>query len=147
MRLQHGTWVIVADGEKALYLVNAGTPAEVRLELARRKEIENPPTSEQGTDKPGRFDDAGIGRSAVDDTDWHQLEKERFAEDLADELRKDALANRFSALVIIAPAKTLGTIRQALHKETQDRLVADLDKDLTNHAIADIEKILSKAET
>jgi protein required for attachment to host cells len=147
MRLQHGTWVIVADGEKALYLVNAGTPAEVRLELARRKEIDNPPTSEQGTDKPGRFDDAGIGRSAVDDTDWHQLEKERFAEDLADELRKDALANRFSALVIIAPAKTLGTIRQALHKETQDRLVADLDKDLTNHAIADIEKILSKAET
>jgi protein required for attachment to host cells len=147
MRLQHGTWVIVADGEKALYLVNAGTPAEVRLELARRKEIENPPTSEQGTDKPGRFDDAGIGRSAVDDTDWHQLEKERFAEDLADELLKDALANRFSALVIIAPAKTLGTIRQALHKETQDRLVADLDKDLTNHAIADIEKILSKAET
>jgi protein required for attachment to host cells len=143
MRLKHGTWVVIADGEKALFLVNAGTPAELRLEVARRKEIDNPPTSEQGSDKPGRFDDAGLGRSAVDDTDWHQLEKERFAEALAEDLRKSALADRFSELVIVAPAKTLGTVRQALHKEARDRLIADLDKDLTNHDIGDIEKILS----
>jgi protein required for attachment to host cells len=142
MRLKHGTWVVIADGEKALFLVNAGTPAELRLEVARRKEIDNPPTSEQGSDKPGRFDDAGLGRSAVDDTDWHQLEKERFAEALAEDLRKSALADRFSELVIVAPAKTLGTVRQALHKEARDRLIADLDKDLTNHDIGDIEKIL-----
>ena len=146
MRLGHGAWIVVADGEKALYLINEGTPAELRLEVIRKKEIDNPPTSEQGSDKPGRFDDAGIGRSAVADTDWHQLEKERFAEDLADDLRKKSLDDRFSELVIVAPAKTLGTIRQQLHKETQDRLVADVDKDLTNHAIEDIEKILSNEE-
>ncbi len=144
MRLAHGAWIVIADGEKALFLVNAGTPAELRLEVAQRREIENPPTSEQGSDKPGRFDDAGVGRSAVDDTDWHQLEKERFAEDLADDLKKASFENRFSELVIVAPAKTLGTIRQALHKETRDCLVADLDKDLTNHDIANIETILKK---
>lgn len=146
MRLGHGAWVVIADGEKALFLVNAGTPAEMRLEIVREKEIDNPPSSEQGSDKPGRFDDAGLGRSAVDDTDWHKLEKERFAVDLAEDLRKASLADRFSELVVVAPAKTLGTIRQQLHKETQDRLIADLDKDLTNHDIAEIETILKKQE-
>lgn len=146
MRLGHGAWIVIADGEKALFLVNAGTPAELRLEVAERREIDNPPSSEQGTDKPGRFDDAGIGRSAVQDTGWHQLEKEKFAEDLADDLKKASFKNRFSELVIVAPAKTLGTIRPALHKETQDCLVADLDKDLTNHDIAEIEKILKNEE-
>jgi protein required for attachment to host cells len=46
--------------------------------------------------------------------------------------------------VIVAPAKTLGTIRQQLHKKTKDRLIADLDKDLTNHDLGDIEKILEE---
>lgn len=145
MKLEHGAWVVIADGEKALFLTNAGTPAKLNLELVRTREIDNPPTSEQGTDKPGRFDDAGIGRSAVADTDWHQLEKARFAEDLAEELRKRALADQFSHLVIVAPAKTLGKLREKLHKETRDRLVADLDKDLTNHEIGEIEQLLNKA--
>ncbi len=145
MRLEHGAWVVVADGEKARFLVNVGTANELKLEEARRKEIDNPPTREQGSDKPGRFDDAGIGRSAVDDTDWHALEKERFAEELAEDLRKETLSGSFSQLVIVAPAKTLGTLRQQLHKETQDCLHTDLDKDLTNHHIKDIEKILTNA--
>ena len=146
LRLGHGAWIVVADGEKALYLVNAGTPAELNLEVVREKEIDNPPTREQASDKPGRFDDAGIGRSAVDDTDWHQMEKERFAEDLAEELKQATFEKRFSELVIVAPAKTLGTLRQQLHKETENCLIGDLDKDLTNHAIQDIEKILGDAE-
>ncbi|MGF1475776.1 MAG: host attachment protein [Geminicoccaceae bacterium] len=145
-KLGHGAWIVVADGERARFYVNAGTEHKLRLELAREKEIENPPTREQGTDKPGRFDDAGIGRSAVDNTDWHAQEKERFAEELAEELRKAALTGRFDQLFVAAPAKTLGILRDNLHKEVQRRLIADLNKELTNHPLAEVEAIIGQVE-
>jgi protein required for attachment to host cells len=145
MRLDHGALIVVADGEKARFFSNAGTPRELKLDEVGQREIENPPTHQQGTDRPGRFDDVGHGRSAVDDTDWHAQAKEQFIGDLAADLNKDALAGRIKQLVVIAPAKALGQLRQELHQETQACLTADVAKDLTNHKIDDIERILRDA--
>ena len=109
MRIGNGTWVLVADGEKFLLLRNNGNAARVELRVIRHGEVENPPTREQGTDQPGRFNDPAAGRSAVEETDWHRLEKERFAKELAELLRAWALDNRFDALVLAAdPAHPRG---------------------------------------
>ena len=92
--------------------------------------VENPPTREQGTDRPGRFDNAAAGPSTAEPTDWHRLEKERFAKDLAERLRLWALDDRFRSLVLVADPRTLGLLRAELHKTVVERLAGEIDKDL-----------------
>jgi protein required for attachment to host cells len=48
------------------------------------EEHKDPPSREQGSDAPGRaYSSVGEIRSAVGETDWHELEKERFAASMA----------------------------------------------------------------
>ena len=95
-KLSQDTWVLIADGEKALFLQNHTDGKDPYLQVVRKEEQENPPTREQAANRPGRMSDGPSGhRSAFDDTDWHELEKERFAKDLADILYKLAHKGRF----------------------------------------------------
>ncbi|MBA3252840.1 MAG: host attachment family protein [Pseudomonadota bacterium] len=136
--------VVVGDGEKALLLRNKGGPQDIKLEVENVLGHDNPATHEQGTDKPGRaFASAGTARSAMEETDWHQLGEDRFAVDIAGILYRLAHANKFEALVVVAPPKVLGTLRKAFHKEVVDRITGELPKNLTSHPIPDIEKLLT----
>ena len=90
-KLAHDIWVLVADGEKALFLRNEGDADYPHLQVVREMHEDNPPTHEQGTDRPGRLTDGSDPhRSAVQDTDWHRIAKERFADEIADRLYKMA---------------------------------------------------------
>ncbi len=143
VRLEHDLWVVVADGEKALFLRNEGDAEYPHLQVVRQMHDDNPPTREQGTDKPGRFHDGrSPHRSAVEETDWHRIEKERFARDIADRLYKMAHRGDFKHLAIVAPPVVLGEMRKELHKEVEDKVVAEVSKTLTNHTIDEMEKIL-----
>lgn len=145
-KLTHGTWVLIADGKKALFLRNDVDEIDPTLNVVRVEEHENPPTHEQGTDEPGRRADKGPGqRSAMQETDWHRLSEVRFADDLADLLYRYAHKGAFKRIVLVAPAPVLGELRKKLHKEVAERVVAEIGKDLTNHPIDEIEKML-KAE-
>jgi protein required for attachment to host cells len=105
----------------------------------------NPPTHDQGTDRPGRFNDGpNVHRSAVDETDWHRIEKERFAKEIAERLYKLAHKGDFKRLVIVAPPLVMGEMRKELHKEVEQRVVGEVAKTLTNHTVSEIEKIVTK---
>jgi protein required for attachment to host cells len=139
-----GALVLVGDGRKALFLRNRGTPAHVELVTERVLEQENPPNREQGSDRAGRYlGPDGASRSAMEETDWHQLAEDRFAQEIANALYRSAHEQRFSALVVIAPPKVLGTLRQTFHKEVTTRLIAEVPKDLTSHPIPEISRMLS----
>ncbi len=144
VRIEHDAWVLVGDGEKALVFRNEGDAEYPNLQVVRILEHENPSTREQGTDAPGRYND-GVSphRSAVENTDWHRLEKHRFAKEIADALYKAAHAGRFSQLIVTAPPVTLGDLRKVYHKEVANRIVAEIHKTLTGHPPDQIEKILS----
>ena len=144
--LKHGLWVVVADGEKALFLRNEGDAKYPNLQVVREMEQDNPPTREQGSDRPGRFNDGpSIHRSAVADTDWHKVGKQRFADEIADRLYKMAHRGDFKEVVLVAPPLVLGEMRKKLHQEVNDKVVAEIPKTLTNHAVFDIETILQAA--
>lgn len=145
-KLKHGTWIMVADGEKALFLRNEGDTTYPNLQVLHEMEQDNPPTRQQGTDRPGRFSDGpSIHRSAVADTDWHRIGKERFADKLAERLYKFAHNDDFRQIVLVAPPLVLGEVRKKLHAEVQERVAAEIPKTLTNHSVADIEAILLAA--
>jgi protein required for attachment to host cells len=146
INLKHGIWVMVADGEKALFLKNTGDNLHPNLEVVHQMEQDNPPTREQGTDSPGRHNDGpSVHRSAVEDTDWHRIGKERFADEIAARLYKLAHRGEFNDIVLVAPPLVLGTMRKKLHKEVQNRVTAEIPKTLTNHALFEIEALLKAA--
>lgn len=144
--LTNGTWVLIADGEKALFLRNSVDAISPTLDVVRKSENDNPSNFDQSTDRPGRKKDAGVGqRSAMEETDWHRLSKERFAHDLADLLYAYAHRGAFDRIVLVAAPHVLGDLRDHLHKEVREKVVAEVAKDLANHPLDKVEKML-KAE-
>jgi len=140
-RMTNGTWVVIADGEKALFMENEGDGRYPLLRLRHQDKDDNPPDREQGTDKAGQAGNARAGTgSAMEETDFHQLEKERFAQDLADRLYKLSHAGKFSRLILVAAPQMLGILRPALHKEVQDKVVLEIAKSLTSMPVDQIEK-------
>lgn len=141
--LKTGTWVLVADSEKALFLENVADGEDPHLVVRREEAQDNPADREQGAHKPGRMHDTGVGqRSALDDTDWHELAKERFAAELAEILYRKAHRGDFDRIVLACAPQVLGALRQDLHKEVSDKVVGEVPKLLTNHTLDRIEKIL-----
>jgi protein required for attachment to host cells len=144
IHIPHDAIVFVGDGCKALFLRNDGDEKFPNLRTERVFLDHNPPTHEQGTDKPGRsFSSVGHGRSAVEQTDWHDLEQHRFARVVAEALEKLMRERHVKALVIAAPPRTLADLRQALHKDVKARIIAEVDKDFTGQPVYEIEKHLA----
>jgi protein required for attachment to host cells len=145
-KLTRDTWVLVADGDKALFLKNVTDEENPNLVVVREETQDNPPSREQGANRPGRFNDGpNVSRSAVDDTDWHALAKERFADHLAEMLYERAHRGAFDRIVLVAPPRVLGDLRAALHKEVDQKVVGEVGKDLTNHPVDRIEAAVTGA--
>lgn len=145
--IAHDTWILVGDGRKALMLRNAGTPQAPSLEvLDVFNDGANPPTREQGTDRPGRSLQTGRARrSAMDQTDWHEMAEEKFAARVAAKLNESAQQNRFEKLILVAPPNTLAALRKNIGASAGGRVVAEIDKDLTKHPLPEIARLLAGA--
>jgi protein required for attachment to host cells len=142
LSIPHLGMVFVGDGRKALFLRNEGDEKFPNLKVERVLTQDNPPTREQGSDKPGRtLKSAGSShRSSMEPTDWHDLEEHRFAREVAGALETAVRDNEVKALVVVAPARTLADLRRALHASVKDKIVAEIDKDLTKHPVYEIER-------
>ena len=145
LRIPHNAFVFVGDGRKALFLHNAGDEKFPNLKTERIFVDDNPPTHEQGSDRPGRaFKRAGTNlRSGVGDTDWHDLEEHRFAQRVATAMEHLVRERNVKALVVVAPPRTLADLRKAFHADVKRRIIAEIDKDLTKHPIHEIEARLA----
>lgn len=142
-KLKAKTWVLVADGEKALLLENETDHEDPHLTVVRKTEQDNPPDREQSANRPGRMHDGGPGhKSALDDTDWHELAKDRFAADLADLLYGHAHRGNFDDIILVAAPSVLGELRGQLHQEVTNKVTAEIPKTLTNHPLDEIEQIV-----
>lgn len=144
LEIPHDAFVFVGDGRKALFLRNAGDQKFLNLRIERVFVDHNPPTHEQGSDRPGRaFKRAGTNlRSGVGDTDWHELEEHRFAQRVAAAMEGLVRERNVQALVVVAPPRTLADLRSAFHSDVKKRIIAEINKDLTKHPMLEIEKHL-----
>ena len=143
MPLPHDVLVLVADGRKMLFFRNHGDENQIDLRTEAHDEREDAYDREMKTDAPGAVQQsAGYGRSTYEETDFHQLEEDRWTKDAAEELNRRALANDFDALAIIAPPKALGVLRKELHKEAEKRVVCTVNKEMSGRPTPDIEALL-----
>ena len=143
IQIPHNAMVFVGDGRKALFLRNEGDEKFPNLKTEQVFNSDNPPTREQGSERPGRANGAaGAPRSSVEQTDWHDLEEHRFADEIAAALEKVVRDNKVGALVIVAPPRTLAELRRVFHNDVKQLIIAEIDKDLTMQPVYEIEKHL-----
>jgi len=143
--IPHDAFVFIGDGRKALFLRNEGDEKYLNLKTEQVFRDQNPPTREQGSDQPGRtFSSVGARRSAVEEADWHIIEEQRFAHEIAAALRRIVRDRKVKALVVVAPPRTLAELRRAFHTDVKSRILAEIDKDLTKQPIYEIEKHLAE---
>jgi protein required for attachment to host cells len=143
MALPHNALVLVADGTKALFLRNRGDQNQIDLRTESHDRRDDRKDRELKTDAPGVARQSfGSNFPTMEETDFHQQEKDRWAKDAAEELKRRALRNDFEALAIVAPPRTLAVLKKCLHKEVQKRIVLTINKEMTDRPIPDIEELL-----
>ena len=91
----------------------------------------------------------GVGRPPHDvrqpaRTDPQRYAEYAFARDLSDHLEKAANEHRFDRLILVAAPKALGDLRELLPKTVHGKIVAEIDKDLTNVPTRELGKHLDE---
>jgi protein required for attachment to host cells len=142
--IDKGAWVVVCDGAKALVLENVGNRLAPSLVTREVYGQPDPKTHELGTDKPGRsFSSVGSGHSAMEQTDWHEQEEQRFLAKLAARLDKAVLAGETRSLIVVAPPRAIGVLRRQYSAHIRQALKAEVEKDYVRMPVADIARHLS----
>jgi len=144
------TWVVVADGERARFLMGSGALTALDSAPVPEMQNDNPPTHEQGTDRPGRTHESaagghtGLRHAMTPRVDWHKFEKEKFAHAVAEIVNRAASEKSFDRLVLVAPPETLGNLRAALSKPAAQAVSQEFAKDLTKMTVAEVTDYLAE---
>jgi protein required for attachment to host cells len=144
LKIHSGDWVVVCDGAKALILENAGDAISLNLKTKEVHEQPDAKTSELGTDAPGRSINSVDGRrSAMEQTDWHDQAEHKFLTDLSKRLDAALTAGETKSMILVAPPRALGVMRQAYSHNLRNALRAEIDKDYVKMPVHEIEKRLA----
>lgn len=136
------TWILVSDGAEArIYSYNGPKHKLTVVNGAIFSHI-NEPTSSLTESERGRVSQTNIGPRSNTTTglDPHEHEKQKFARELAHYLEQQD--QNFERLILAAPPKMLGYLRDQLSKKQLDKTIASIDKDLTNATELGLEKHL-----
>ncbi len=127
------TWILIADGARARIVKNTGPGRGVEADSNLVFRSEHRKLQEIMADKPGRgFDSVGKGRHAMAyGTDAVREDERYFLQGLAERLEKEALADAYDRLILIAPPRALGDLRPFLSKPVRNRIHEEIAKDLT----------------
>ena len=142
-KIKTGEWVVVCDGRKALILTNSGDAVFPNLQTKETHEQVNPKTSEQGADRPGRVhESASARRSAVAQTDFHDQHEHDFVVTLAERLDEAVSGGETKSLIVVAPPRALGMLRDAYSPPVLKAVRMKIAKDYVKMPVHEIEKRL-----
>ena len=141
------TWILVADGARARVLSSDGRGD--RLESVLDEEMTGMAlghrTRDLVSDQPGMTKDRmGQGMRRNDPpTEPQRYAKLEFARDVARMLADALNRGEYDRLVICAPPKALGDLRQELSKIVQGRVVGEVNKDLVKSSDDEVREQVS----
>ena len=128
------TWILVADGFRSRVLKM--NEKSKKLESVFDYDIIGNKLSDQDlvSDRKGRS--GGMGSSSHQTKEPkinpHQHEKKIFAEKILAILTSSDDKNEFDRLIVVAPPETLGNLRDIFPKRIKEKIVWELNKDLTH---------------
>ena len=145
MHLRNGDWVVVCDAGKYIVYENQGDTDRLDLRIVSFDDHANPPTHEQGSDRPGRYASPDGQRSAVGDTDWHDQEEKRFVGALATQMDGWSAAEPARRFVLVADPRSMGMLRQSLNEHTLSWIEHTVTGDHAHRPVKAIEALINGA--
>lgn len=147
IKIDEGTWVVVCDGGKALFLRNDGFSDRPSLTTMDVMSHDDPPSRDIVTDKPGRFGGTdGNNKSAAEPPDFHDRAEVDFLQTVASQLDRYVSQGEAKAVVLAAAPRALGQIRPLLSSEVKNAIIGEVAKDLTPMPVDAIAKVLAGTE-
>lgn len=142
----NSTMVVVADSTRArIFTADTSKSPLTEIEV-----LANPEgrlhDRDITSDLPGKSagGDGSGGHAYQSETDPKHHEMEEFSKRIADYLDNARNVNNLSKLLLVASPPFLGELRSHLSKETSQKVVFELDKNLTQHSADDIRNHLPK---
>ena len=142
--LQQGAlFLVVADGRRARVLIEQRRGAALEEPPEWALEISPEELTEAQDRAPRSFDRVGGHRHAMDGgRDLHEEEEERFLKRLADQIGAAEQAGAFAHMVIVAPPRALGRLRDYLPAAAKARIRSETAKDLVDEDAAKLRERL-----
>lgn len=141
------TWILVADGAHGRLYESEGKGKDLKLVRSDDSEAARKRSRDIDTDAPGRtFDSAGPGarHAMAPPTDPKDHAEYEFVRDLAEVMRDGVVNHKCDRVVIVAPARALGNLREVLDHTVKERISAEVNKDLVKSPPKDLREHLEK---
>lgn len=138
--LEQGTWIVISDGEKALFVENITDAEDPNLVVVS---VEERDALAGRADRAGQRLDTGPHQDTeMEEPNWRIHAKSLFVQDVANLLNRNGLKGAFNKLVLVASPHVLGLLRRRLHSDVLAKVVAEVDKSLTNQPLHKVENLL-----
>lgn len=140
------TWILIADRTKAKLvhvLPHGEGPFPELASLAHEAGRLQP--RERDSSKPGRvIHPAGYASAVEPHEDRDHVESRRFAAEIVHHLDHCRQEGRFDQLMVIAPPKFLGVLRDAWPPPLQKLVHREIDQDLMTVPVAELQRRLEE---
>lgn len=138
------TWILIADGRQARCLEGEGRLDVLREIPAMKLNADDFPARHAENERPGRVQEsASTQRHAIEPRTPIDRQRERdFAKHVAKRISDEH--DKFDDLIVLAPAKTLGDLRELITKPALDKITAEAAKDFTNSTDKEVAERLSE---
>lgn len=122
--------IVVADGERAKFLTKDKMDI-VPVQATTHRPDELPTHKDLGSGKPGTGGhNAGSSFHAMTPhTDYHRAEKDAFAHEISQKVNE--MQDAYEEIILIAPPLVLGELRKHITKNSHEKIVLEINKDLT----------------
>ena len=143
------TWILVADRSRAklLHQLSGGQGPYPTLSCWSHEAGRLQPW-ERDAEEPGRIiHPAGYASAVEPHEDRDHVEARRFAKELVDHLELSRQEHRFDRLLVIAPPKFLGVLRQSWTPSLEAMIDGEWNEDLAGFSEADLQRRLEALET
>ena len=139
-------WVVIADGEHGRIVTPTVAEGQFQTVMTLDSASAHLQTSDMVTDGPGKVHESmsASRHSVVARTDPHEQAKHRFAASVGTVVSQHEQRHAFDQLVLVAPARALHDLREALSRSAAAKVVGSMSKDLVKVTDHDLGKHLKK---
>jgi protein required for attachment to host cells len=140
------TWVLIADAGRARLFEHHRSRKSLELVFEDDRPELRDHAQMRDSDRPGRtHESSSPTRHAMQpQTTPTQRAREHFARELVERLQSGVNQHRFGQLLLVAPPTMLGELRSHLDEGLRERVIAEIDKDLTKISAHELPEHLSE---
>lgn len=137
------TYIVVADAARARVFTRDALKLEEKENLVHAEGRLHEGDLVTGT--TGSIDESAANsrRDSRGDSVALDHEAEIFAKQIAERIYKARVDNSMDKLILVAPPRFLGVLRDKIDAPTKKLVIHTLDKDLTKAALSDIQEAVS----